>query len=314
MWRCGGGGAYLNIRRVSPDNDSANDNGDNLQTVPWTNDQTHHQHARKSTQLDMRILKDGNGRKKNGAIAGVALAALSSLAFLSRNWGGKSKCAISFGSYNGPRYSKKGETLSSTCLVESKWMQLSQHTVSIGAGKAMQSINDWLFIDYHDRINVLVEVWGGAAAGTGDDQRQSKERRFVVFKQTKYAYSGESLAVIGGIIEPDEDPEDAARREVVEEMRVHCGRLVSLGKYRTDVNRGMGWVHSFIASECNEITKEQGPNDLEETNQIGAADVEGQERIYLTVGELRDAARNGEFVEVQWSNTVALALLNIDDT
>ena len=55
-------------------------------------------------------------------------------------------------------------------------------------------------------------------------------------------------------------------------------------------------------------------NDLEETNQIGAADVEGQERIYLTVGELRDAARNGEFVEVQWSATVALALLRIDDT
>ena len=53
---------------------------------------------------------------------------------------------------------------------------------------------------------------------------------------------------------------------------------------------------------------------LEEKNQIGAADVEGQERIYLTVGELRDAARNGEFVEVQWSATVALALLRIDDT
>ena len=260
----------------------------------------------------MRILRDGNGRKKNGTIAGIVLAALSSLAFLSRNWDGKSKCAISFGSYNGPRYSKKGETVSSTCLVESKWMQLSQHAVSIGAGKAMQSINDWLFIDYHDRVNVLVEAWDGAA-GTGDDQIQSKERRFVVFKQTKYAYSGESLAVIGGIIEPNEDPEDAARREVAEEMRVQCGRLVSLGKYRTDVNRGMGWVHSFIASECKEIRKEQGPNDLEEINQIGAADVEGQERIYLTVGELRDAARNGEFVEVQWSMTVSLALLRIDD-
>ena len=43
----------------------------------------------KSTQLDMRILRDGNGRKKNGTIAGIVLAALSSLAFLSRNWGAK---------------------------------------------------------------------------------------------------------------------------------------------------------------------------------------------------------------------------------
>mmetsp|Transcript_13060 Transcript_13060/g.37245 ORF Transcript_13060/g.37245 Transcript_13060/m.37245 type:complete len:252 (+) Transcript_13060:140-895(+) len=244
-------------------------------------------------------------------IAVVALAALSSLVFLSRYyWGGRdnsSKCMVSFGRYNGSRYYKKGETMKTRCLVESKWMQLSQHAVSIGGGKVIPVINDWLFIDYHDRINVLVEAWDGA----GDDQ--SNEKRFVAFRQTKYAYSGESLAIIGGIIEPNEEPEEAARREVVEEMQCECETLVSLGKYRTDVNRGMGWVHSFIASDCKEIMNERGaPNDLEEENQVGAADVEGQERIYLTVSELRDAARNGEFVEVQWSNTVGLALLRID--
>ena len=247
-------------------------------------------------------MRSRDGRKRTFAV--VAPAVLLSSAYLSRHWGGgdKSSCIASFGKYNGARYHKKGETKKKTCLVESKWMQLSQHAVSLG-GKSKGIINDWLFIDYHDRINVLVEAWDG------DDQ--TNDKRYVVFKQTKYAYSGDSLAIVGGIIEPNEEPQVAARREVQEEMNVDCERLISLGKYRTDVNRGMGWVHSFIASDCREMANGDSANDSEEINQVGAADTEGQERILLTAAELRDATRNGEFVEVQWSNTVALALLRI---
>lgn len=244
-----------------------------------------------------------DGRKRTFAV--VAPAVLLSLAYLSRHhWGdgNNSACIATLGKYNGPRYHKKGETIKTTCLVESKWMQLSQHAVSLG-GKSKDIINDWLFIDYHDRINVLVEAW--------DDDDQTNDKRYVVFKQTKYAFSGDSLAIVGGIIEPNEEPEVAARREVQEEMNVNCEKLISLGKYRTDVNRGMGWVHSFIASDCRAMTNGESANDSEEINQVGAADTEGQERILLTVTELRDAARSGEFVEVQWSNTVALALLRI---
>ena len=249
-------------------------------------------------------MRSRDGRKRTFAV--VAPAALLSLAYLSRHhWGGGEddlSCKVSLGKYNGPRYQKKGETLHVACLVESKWMLLSQHVVSLG-GKSKGIINDWLFVDYHDRINVLVEAW--------DDDDQTNDKRYVVFKQTKYAYSGDSMAIVGGIIEPNEEPAVAARREVQEEMNVNCERLISLGKYRTDVNRGMGWVHSFIASDCREMTDRESANDSEEMNQVGAADTEGQARILLTVAELRDAARNGEFVEVQWSNTVALALLRI---
>ena len=247
-------------------------------------------------------MRSRDGRKRTFAV--VLPAVLLSSAYLSRHWGGgdKSSCIASFGKYNGARYHKKGETIKTTCLVESKWMQLSQHSVSLG-GKSKGIINDWLFIDYHDRINVLVEAWDG------DDQ--TNDKRYVVFKQTKYAYSGDSLAIVGGIIEPSEEPQAAARREVQEEMNVNCERLVSLGKYRTDVNRGMGWVHSFIAKDCRDMTGGESTNDSEKSTQVGAADTEGQKKILMTVAELRDAARNGGFVEVQWSNTVALALLRI---
>ena len=88
-------------------------------------------------------------------------------------------------------------------------------------------IDDWLFIDYHDRINVLVE----------DPENSEAETKFLVFRQTKYALEGrKSLAIVGGIIEPNEDATDAAAREVNEELGLDC-QLEPLGRFRTDVNR-----------------------------------------------------------------------------
>lgn len=67
-----------------------------------------------------------------------------------------------------------------------------------------------------------------------------QEKMFFVFTQSKYALEGRiSKAIIGGIIEPGEDPENAARREVEEEMGLQCLKLNFLGRFRTDVNRGM---------------------------------------------------------------------------
>jgi hypothetical protein len=42
---------------------------------------------------------------------------------------------------------------------------------------------------------------------------------------------------------------------------------------------------------------------------VGTADVERQDLKTMSLTEFREAAREGAFVEVQWSNTVALALL-----
>ena len=205
------------------------------------------------------------------------------------------ECKISLGDYKGPSY-VADDTIKTVCLVENKWMRLMKHSVSLG-GKV---IDDWLFIDYHDRINVLVE--------DPDGLRDDNQRRFFVFRQQKYAYEGESYAIVGGIIEPGEDSMAAAKREVLEEMDLRCNRLILLGRYRTDVNRGMGWVHSYVAMDCVASNDEQ--TAFKNDNEVGAADSEMQDRLSMTLEELRERVQNGMFIEVQWSNTVAQALLS----
>jgi ADP-ribose pyrophosphatase YjhB (NUDIX family) len=184
------------------------------------------------------------------------------------------------------------------CLLDSKWISVSLHTVKFPGNE--ETYDDWMWIDYHDRINVVVE----------DETKQGEESRFLVFEQTKYALEGRtSLAIIGGIIEPGEDPEKAARREVFEEMNgLGCENFHFLGRYRTDVNRGMGWLNSFLATKCS-----RGSNPKENlvmSDEIGAADTEKQRLKSITLTEFREAARNGQFLEVQWTATVAQALLH----
>lgn len=213
---------------------------------------------------------------------------------------GASDCLLYFGEYRGPQYysPESGSVLSPKCLVESKWLKLSQHSVQFPGSSNL--FDDWMWIDYHDRINVLVEA---KPSVTG-------ERQFLVFDQTKYALEGRSSkAIIGGIIEPGETAETAARREVEEEMNgLTCKEFHFLGRYRTDVNRGMGWVNGFLATDCDHSKPLSKHTAL--ADEVGAADTERQDLTTITINELRNKVRQGAFIEVQWTAAVALALLH----
>jgi ADP-ribose pyrophosphatase YjhB (NUDIX family) len=212
-----------------------------------------------------------------------------------------SNCAMTFGVYNGPSYRSPHRNIDTgKCIVQSKWMRVMQHKVRLTDDntKVDKVIDDWLWIDYHDRVNVLVH---------------SSENQFYILRQTKYALEGrQSLAVVGGIIEPGDTAEATAIREVQEEMQAHCQSFHFLGRFRTDVNRGLGWVNSFLAMNCHrkEERKNNGSNMEADVDDIGKADTEQQIITTLSLSQLREELRQGSFLEVQWSNTVALALLH----
>jgi ADP-ribose pyrophosphatase len=182
-------------------------------------------------------------------------------------------------------------------------MRVSQHSVRLPQANSV--ISDWLWIDYHNRINVLVESHPG---------------QFAIFQQTKYALEGKwSKAIVGGIIEPHshtkqipETPLEAAQREVYEEVdQTTCKEWVLLGRYRTDVNRGMGWTYTYLATQCarDGVADVAGVADAAE---VGGADTERQTRLTMSLSDLKRAVMSGEFVEIQWTATVALAIMHIE--
>ena len=72
--------------------------------------------------------------------------------------------------------------------------------------------------------------------------------------------------------------------------------MVFLSYYKI-VNRGMGWLNSFLATNCVKTQKKK-VDDITNSEEVGAADTERQDLKTITLTELRKAARAGDFLEV----------------
>ena len=145
-----------------------------------------------------------------------------------------------------------------------------------------------MWVDERDHVNVLV--------------RRKGSQHFSVFRQSKYGIHGPSLAPVGGFINDGESALEAAQRELNEELGLRADKAHwhTLGSFRVMVNRGGGTLHSFFADQAEPV-EVRGASD----------DAESQQLVHLSESELLDAVLAGEFQEVKWSATVALALLQL---
>jgi ADP-ribose pyrophosphatase len=181
---------------------------------------------------------------------------------------------------------KSWKTLSRTPVIRrGKFLTLEDHDVELPDGRVIEG---WPWLAMPDYVNVVVET---------------QEGRFLCFRQTKYAIGrGTSLAPVGGYIEPEESPADAARRELREETGYESADWIHLGSFVADGNRGGGTAHLFLARGARKTGSPES-DDLEE-----------QELLLLGRPEIERALASGEFKVLAWSANVALALMRIDRT
>ena len=79
-----------------------------------------------------------------------------------------------------------------TIYNQAPWLEVEHHAVELPDG---QVIPDWPWIKTPDYINVVAVT---------------AENTYLCFRQTKYGIQGETLALIGGYLEPGEAPLAAA--------------------------------------------------------------------------------------------------------
>ncbi len=171
------------------------------------------------------------------------------------------------------------ETVSREIILNlGKFLTVESHTVKLPDG---QIIPDWAWLIIPSAAIVL--------AVTEDNQ-------FICFRQTKYAVEGTSLAPVGGMLEPNETPIDAAKRELLEEMGYESSNWISLGSHILDPNRGIATMHLFLALNAKQVAK---PN---------SDDLEDQELLFLSRNAIENALKEGEFKVLAWSAVVAMSL------
>lgn len=169
-----------------------------------------------------------------------------------------------------------------TVLDQSPFLTVENHAVQLPDG---QVIPDWPWVITPDYVNVLAMTPSG---------------HFLCFRQGKYAIEGEALAPVGGYIEPGEEPLAAAQRELMEETGYEAPEWVSLGSYRVCANRGVATAHLFLTTGARCVGT---PTDDE---------LEEQELVLITRGELEAALPRGDFRVLAWTAVVALALIHLD--
>ena len=181
---------------------------------------------------------------------------------------------------------RRWETVSrKTILRHSKFLTVESHVIKLPDG---QIIPDWPWLIIPSAAIVLAVT---------------TDQKFLCFRQVKYAINGTSLAPVGGMLEPNETPLEAAKRELLEEMGYEAKDWVDLGNYILDPNRGIATIYLFLALNAKKVAK---PN---------SDDLEDQELLFLSRNEIENALKTGEFKILAWSAVVSMALnyLNITE-
>lgn len=92
---------------------------------------------------------------------------------------------------------------------------------------------------------------------------ETAERRVLCLRQYKHGPRRVSLTLPAGHVEPGEDPEAAARRELLEETGYAAPDWRRLGSFSNAGNQGCGECHVFAAFGARPV-QPPSPGDLEE--------------------------------------------------
>ena len=169
-----------------------------------------------------------------------------------------------------------------TALDNGKFLKVEHHDVEFDEG---HRVEEWPWVVTPDYISVVVRLENGD---------------FLVFRQSKYAIEGDSWAIVGGYIEPGEDPLEAAKRELMEETGHEATSWTPLGCYVVDANRGFCKAYPFLATGARKV------------NEPDADDLEKYEILTMPKNELTQTLKEGGFKVLPWATAVALALPHLD--
>jgi len=112
---------------------------------------------------------------------------------------------------------------------------------------------------------------------------ETEDGRVITYRQYRHGPRRVCLVFPGGHIHDGEDPLEAAKRELLEETGYASDAWTDLGGYMVNSNQGGAVSHMFRATGCRKVAAPDS-DDLEET-----------EVLFLTRGELLEAAGRGEF-------------------
>lgn len=85
----------------------------------------------------------------------------------------------------------------------------------------------------------------------------------LLVRQWRFGVATETLEIPGGVVDPDEQPIEAARRELLEETGFSCGKLEPLGAVEPNPALFDNLCHMFLATDLERVGGPTGDGEEE---------------------------------------------------
>lgn len=92
--------------------------------------------------------------------------------------------------------------------------------------------HDFFILDMPDWINIIP---------------LTRENEVVMIEQYRHGIDGVTLEIPGGMVDPGETAEEAARRELWEETGYRADEVITLGRTHPNPALQNNWIHTFLA-------------------------------------------------------------------
>ncbi len=163
-------------------------------------------------------------------------------------------------------------------LDRSPWMRVLEHDVLLPDGRLVEG---YLRVEVQSYV-IIVPI----------DEAQ----RVGLVRSYKHGVEAVDIQPPAGIIEPGETPQQAAMRELREEMGCTAENWHPLGDYVISGNYRAGRAHVFLATGCRTIAAPE------------AGDLEEQEIIWLAQEDLRRRLEQHRFAQIDAVAALSLAM------
>lgn len=136
------------------------------------------------------------------------------------------------------------KVLDSELVIDHPHVEVALETISLPDGRV---ISDWPIVNAHDYVNVVAFDIAGQA---------------LILEGYKHGARRSTWQVVGGYLQPGEDPLATARRELLQGAGFETDDWRYLGSFVTEANRHVGVGHFFLALNVCQVATPL-PNELE---------------------------------------------------
>jgi ADP-ribose pyrophosphatase len=167
-------------------------------------------------------------------------------------------------------------------VLDDPYVKVTMQEVQLPNG---QIITNWPFVHTRDYVNALVF---------------NRDGDVMVIEGYKHGLGRSSWQVVGGYLEPGEEPLPAIQRELLEETGYQAEDWSDLGTFVMDANRHVGVGTFFLAKNARKVT-EPDHDDLEEFIVR-----------WVSPSELKEALFDGRVGIVSYAVNIALGLIALE--